>query len=235
MTTQLYEQHELPLADIARLGLSNNKGINLQETDLQALLAGRRTGIIRLENLQAEGVHIPALDAKLSVQPASDGSLELRIHPIYKEAPYPEYLTDVEAEKLQRGDTVNISKTIFRDNSPLDILVEFDRETNEFIITDTDKIIIPETVNNQPLTYEQKEHYRKGKEVQLNDETTIQFTGTDRQGVRSNKLALVASIIVDGGVSFMLYKGLEALFNKPGHNKEEAKEHQKTYGQQLAR
>jgi hypothetical protein len=41
--------------------------------------------------------------------------------------------------------------------------------------------------------------------------------------VRSNKLALIASILVDGGLSYILFKGLNALFNKKRDEKEAAK------------
>lgn len=40
------------------------------------------------------------------------------------------------------------------------------------------------------------------------------------QGIRSNRLALIASIIVDGGVSYMLYRGLNAVFGKKQDPKE---------------
>jgi dsRNA-specific ribonuclease len=69
-------------------------------------------------------------------------------------------------------------------------------------------------INGVPLTAEQKERYKKGKEVATEDGTTIQYSGTDKQGVRSDKLALIASLIVDGGMSYIVFKGLNALFNR---------------------
>lgn len=38
-------------------------------------------------------------------------------------------------------------------------------------------------------------------------------------GIRSNKLALVASVLIDGGLSYMVYKGLNALFNQKREQK----------------
>ena len=35
--------------------------------------------------------------------------------------------------------------------------MEYDADTNEFIVTDTENVIAPEEVNDQPLTAEQKE------------------------------------------------------------------------------
>ena len=117
---------------------------------------------------------------------------------------------------LEKGDIVNLQKMIFDDEGHAkEVLVEFDKDTKEFIITDTEKIQAPGRVNGVPLTEEQKEKYRKGKEVQVDqDGTTLQYSGTEKQGMRSDKLALIASILIDGGVSYMLYKGLNALFGQ---------------------
>lgn len=168
-----------------------------------------------------DGFHISELDAKLSLRPDAEGQPELLLHPIYKEADYPEFLTDVEAEELQKGQAVNIWKIVKdAEDRPKDILVEYDPETREFIITDTAKIVVPDLINSEQLTPEQKEQYRKGKAVELSDGTVLQFSGTTSQGVRSNKLALVASILIDGGISYMLYKGLHALFGEKPDEKE---------------
>jgi hypothetical protein len=224
MIKQIYKRQDLPLGDLQRIGLAAGDQIMLDEDDLKALLAGRRTDMLRLENLSADGVHIPALDAKLSVKPNDAGILELMVHPIYREPETPSFLTDTQAEMLEKGEVPNLPKTIFDGGGhQKEVLVEFDKDTNEFIITDTEKIQAPDMVNGRPLTAEQKERYRKGKEVETEDGTTLQYAATEKQGIRSDKLALIASILIDGGVSFVLYKGLNALFNKkqdkaPGKN-----------------
>ena len=204
------------MADLERIGLAKNGRLSLDEDDLNALLSGRRTDMLRLENLQADGIHIPALDAKLSLRPNAAGDLELLVHPIYKEIEPPYFLTAEEAQQLEKGEQVNIDKVIVdKEGNAKEVLVEFDRETNEFIITDTEKILAPEEINGLPLTPEQKERYRKGKEVETADGTTIQYAAKEKQGIRSDRLALIASVLIDGGVTYLLFKGLNALFNKP--------------------
>lgn len=216
MIKQIYNEQLLPMADLERIGLARNGRLSLDEDDLSALLSGRRTDMLRLENLQAAGIHIPVLDAKLSLRPDADGTLELLVHPIYKEITPPYYLTAEEAEELEKGDAVNIDKAITdKEGKTKEILVEFDRETNEFIITDTEQILVPEEINGLPLTPEQKERYRKGKEVETADGTVVQYAATEKQGIRSDRLALLASVLIDGGVSYLLFKGLNTLFNKP--------------------
>ncbi|WP_345948991.1 DUF4099 domain-containing protein [Mucilaginibacter sp. PAMB04274] len=224
MTQQIFNERELPLAELEKIGLAKDGKLQIEPGALQALLAGRRTEMVRLADLSMDGFHIAQLDAKLSLRPDANGKPELLLHPIYKEAEYPEFLTDVEAEELQKGQAVNIRKIIKDEKGkPKDILVEYDPETREFIITDTEKIIVPDLINNEKLTMEQKERYRKGKSVELPDDTIIQFSGGDSHGIRSNKLALVASILVDGGLSFMLYKGLHALLGEKQDEKERAR------------
>jgi hypothetical protein len=63
---------------------------------------------------------------------------------------------------LEKGEKVNIDKVIVdKDGKAKEVLVEFDRETNEFIITDTEKVLAPEEINGLPLTPQQKERYQK--------------------------------------------------------------------------
>ena len=215
MNQQLFDVQDIPVDDLNKIGLIQDGGLVLDRDDMDALLSGRRTSMLRFENLSFDGFNIPALDAKISLQRGAEGELQLMMHPIYKKAEYPAWLTDTEAEKLEKGEAVNLEKMIFDDEGHLkDVLVEFDQETNEFIITDTEKIIAPDKVNNEPLTAEQKERYRKGKEVELSDGTAFQFSAAEPKGLRSNRLQLVASIMIDGGLSFILYHTLNAIFNR---------------------
>jgi hypothetical protein len=216
MIKQVFNKRDIPVDELERIGLAKDGVVLLDVDDLNALLAGRRTDMLRLEHLELDGVHIEALDAKMSLRMAKDGQVELLLHPIYREPEVPSFLTSTQAEMLEKGDIINLQKMIFDDEGHAkEVLVEFDKDTNEFIITDTEKIQAPDQVNGVPLTEEQKEKYRKGKEVQVdNDGTTLQYSATEKQGMRSDKLALIASILIDGGVSYMLYKGLNAFFGK---------------------
>lgn len=210
------------MEELEAIGLARDGKILLEESDLEALLAGRRTQMLRLENLAAEGIHIAALDAKLSLKSDASGNLELLIHPIYRKPQHKGYLTDGEATLLEKGEMANIVKELSDTNgNRSEVLIEFDRDTNEYIITDTDQILVPERVNGEALTPDQKERYRKGKEVELDDGASFCYAATEREGLRSNKIALVASILIDGGLSFMLYQGLNALFGQK-HNAQSA-------------
>ncbi len=229
MIKQKYNIQDIPIGDLQRIGLAKDGILMLDQDDLTALLSGRRTDMLRLENLNADGLHIPSLDAKLSLRPDTEGRLALLLHPIYREPEVPSFLTDTQAEMLEKGDVPNLQKMIFDgEGNPREVLIEFDKDTHEFIVTDTERIQAPDEINNIPLTAEQKKRYRMGEEVETADGTTLQYSGTEKQGIRSDKLALIASILIDGGVSYVLYKGLQALFGK-----KQDKEHGANYQQAL--
>lgn len=209
-----YHEDDLPVKDLETIGLAAGGQLLLNVDDLKALLSGRRTSLLELHDLEAENVKIKSINAKISLKPNEKGQMDLLIHPIYRNAEIPELLTKSEAVQLQKGDVGSVLR-IALDNhgNKKEMLVEYDPETKEFIVSDTEKILAPDMVNNEFLTQSQKENYRKGKEVQIPDGTRFSYSATDRHGIRSNKLALVASILMDGGLSYMVYKGLNALLN----------------------
>ncbi len=210
-----FDEQELPIKDLETIGLAAGGQLLLNVDDLKALLSGRRTGLMELRDLEAENIKIKSLNAKISLQPNSEGKIDLIIHPIYRKAVTPDFLEDNEAQQLQKGEVDNFLKTtVDNHGNKKEMLVEYDVETREFIVSDTEKILAPDMVNNEFLTAAQKENYRKGKEVQIADGTKMAYSGVDRHGIRSNKLMLVASILIDGGLTYMIYKGLNALFNQ---------------------
>ena len=210
-----YNEDHLPFSDLEKIGLAANGQLLLNIDDLKALLSGRRTGMLHLHDLQDENIRIKSMDAKISLMPNKDGKMDLLIHPIYRKAQTPDYLDAGEAESLQKGDVASLLKiTIDNHGNKKELLVEYDPETREFIVSDSEKILVPDMVNNEFLTEAQKKKYRKGEEVELADGTTFNYSATDIHGIRANKIALVASVLIDGGLSYMLYKGLNAIFNK---------------------
>ncbi|OKS86672.1 DUF4099 domain-containing protein [Mucilaginibacter polytrichastri] len=224
-----YNEKDLPMKELETIGLAEKGQLLINVNDLKALLSGRRTGLLNLKNLEAENIKIKALDAKISLQPAGNGKTELLVHPIYRKPATPDFLEDFEAKELEKGEVASLLKvTKDRKGDTKEVLVEYDPETREFIISDTEKVMAPDMINGEKLTPAQKENYRKGKEVALTDDTKLNYSGKDVNGIRSNKLALIASIIIDGGISYMLYTGLNAMFGEK-HDETTAKSLSKGY------
>ncbi|MES2063410.1 MAG: DUF4099 domain-containing protein [Bacteroidota bacterium] len=214
MLQEVFEEEDIPIAEFENIGLSKDGRISLAEHDLKALLSGGRTNLLRLHDLEDGDVKIMNLDAKLSLQRNATGGLDLLIHPVYREMMTPAYITDDEAEKLSTGELSTLDKVVTIDGTKKEVLIEFDKDTQEFVITDTGRILAPDLVNNQELTPEQKLRFKKGKEVELPDGTKLRFSATAAEGIRSNRLHLIASLLLDGGISYMLYKGLKAMSDK---------------------
>ncbi|MEJ2884663.1 DUF4099 domain-containing protein [Pedobacter sp. GR22-6] len=200
------------LAELQKLGLANDGKLHLSKTDREALLSGGRTDLISLHDLKSESYRIDQLDAKLSLSWKSNGEAELKLHPIYKEASYPPGLTDEEAQQLQVGQTSSILKRIKEaGEQQKDYLFEFDPDTREFIKTETGKVKSPDLVNGEKLNEQQKQDYQDGKEVELSDGTRFKYSGVETQGIRSDKAFLLASVFLDGGLTYVIYHGLKAL------------------------
>src|SRR5690606_37402834 len=141
------EIKELPLAEMETLGLYDGKGkFNLDPKDMEALLAGRRSSLITLKELDADGFRIERLDAKISFYRKTDGKVGFRLHPIYKAPVVPDLLDKSEAAVLISGKLahVNVSKPGAEKEF---IVFEYDPETKEFISYDPDKVLAPEKIN----------------------------------------------------------------------------------------
>ena len=210
-----FKEKDLPLKELETIGLASDGQLLLNVNDLKALLSGRRTGIMQLQNLEAQNIKIKSLDAKISLRRKPDGKVDLLIHPIYRKPATPDFLDESEARQLESGEIENLLRvTTDSKGNKKELLVEYDKDTREFIISDTEKIMAPDMVNGEFLTAAQKERYKKGKEIEMADHTKLNYSGVDIHGIRSDKLHLVASILIDGGLSYMVYHGLNALFNK---------------------
>lgn len=216
MINQNYKEKDLPINEMEAIGLVSNGKLNISSENLNALLSGKRTDLVRLTNISSEGVTIKELDAKISLNPNAGGKLNLLLHPIYKSAQAPNILNEAEIKSLQNGTVRNLLKEVGEGGKKKTILVEFDNETNEFLKIDSAKIVAPESVNDQLLTQVQKKKFMEGQEVDLPDGTVLQATGKNNKGVVSNRGMLLVSLLLDGGVSYMLMKGIQAL----GKNKQ---------------
>ncbi|RFZ91069.1 DUF4099 domain-containing protein [Mucilaginibacter conchicola] len=219
-----FKESELPVDELETIGLAAGGQMLLNVNDLKALLSGRRTDMLHLENLETESIKIKSIHAKISLRRNENGKADLLIHPIYRKPATPDFLDDNEAKQLEKGEVASLLKiTVDDKGNKKEVLVEYDAETREFIVSDTEKILVPDMINSEFLTPAQKEAYRKGKEVKLADGTILNYSGTDSQGIRSNRLALIASVLVDGGLSFMVYQALNAAFGKKHDPKESKK------------
>lgn len=91
------------------------------------------------------------------------------------------------------------------------LLFEFDEDTKSFVGVDRESIIVLEEVNGVKLTPEQKREFKDGKAVTLNDGTEFQFSPSSPNNLKSNRQFLIASLLLDGGMSYLLFHVLKNL------------------------
>lgn len=206
------QNHKLfPINEMEQLGLFKNGKPLLKDEDLAALTSGRRTDMISLHDLHSKSFVIKQLDAKLSLTTNGNGNPILNINPIYKEVkPHP-LLNKTEHNQLEAGELQSIVKNLKDNGMEEKLVIEFDSDTREYISYNPKNVKAPEKVNGVVLTEKQKDAFKKGEVVQLNDDTSIQHTVTNSKGIKSDRSALVLSVLLDGGISYLLLRGIKNL------------------------
>ncbi|MCL4638340.1 MAG: DUF3945 domain-containing protein [Olivibacter sp.] len=316
---------QLPKEDLQALGLLKDGQLKLDQRNQDILLNGRITPLMRLDNINVDGLGIKSLDAKLSLQMKQDGNVGLYVHPIFKEpVAHPNLapeenrdfsrggahekqtsaygrITDfgsahykddpknstsyfVELEKLNGektkiwgvdlaralkesgkgiGDAVqlefkgrefvqvelngkyeqkeryswNVTDFVPENKKQQSTIYEFDKETNSFVAVDSEDILVPEEVNGMPLSEDQKKKLKKGQVVDLEDGTAIQASPANAKNgfLQSNRKLLIASVLLDGGMSFVLIKGIQLLTEFMNRKKDENQEYNKGYRDALVK
>lgn len=213
--------NELPKQEMESLGLIDKAGnYILSPEDVESLLAGRRTNLMSLKDLDASGFHINQLDAKLSLERKLDGQVGFKLHPIYKQPLIPPLLDEDEAQALISGKRQSIDK-IIPGPGKKEIVFEYDPDTREFIFYDPSLVIAPDKINGYKLKDWQKDDFQKGINVRLPDGTELQHRATDPKGIRADRAALILSVLIDGGISYLLIRGLRHLLNSDKQQAEE--------------
>lgn len=90
-------------------------------------------------------------------------------------------------------------------------VIEYDPKTRQFMDYDPKKLKIPEQINGESLSMEKKKKLREGEVITLADGTQVQIRTSDKNGLRSNRGFLVLSILIDGGLSYLLVTGIARL------------------------
>ena len=218
----LFLESELPVDDLTRVGLWKDGKPAISSENLHAMLAGRRSELITLENVQADSFLIRQLDVKLSLHRSASGWISLQAHPIHHHIQKHPLLNEKEMEQLTGKSLSNIAKTLDEaDGKVTTRIFEYDDQTKEFISYTPQEVQPPERVNGELLTPKQKEAFQFGEPVKLSDGTTFQHSAAESKGILSDRIALVISVIMDGGISYLLLRGLRNLLKDNQPKKDE--------------
>jgi len=208
----LFQQSQLPLEQLSTLGIYHQDQLLLNPEEIGALLSGRRTDLISLHHLKGEKFDIERLDARLSLHRDEHNEVDLLIHPIYHSPRKHPLLTESEMHELIRGKKDFIAKSIqIEEGISAMYNIEFDPVTNDFVGYNVPEVQAPDLVNGIMLDAEQKEAFKKGMLIELPDGTRFQHRVTQPKGLLADRRELILSMLVDGGISYLLIKGIQPL------------------------
>jgi len=211
----------LPMQDLRIFGIYKDGKFTIPEEQVRALRNGRMTDIVELKNLKGKNVEIDSLPARLSIVKGDNGEPSLRIDPVYREPNSHPHLSEDERQRLIRSEIANIRKSYVDKNGNVQTeIIEYDQETKQFMSFDPRAIKAPEAVDGQTLSPEQKKKYKEGEVVELADGTEFQLSTIDKRGIRSNRNGLILSVVLDGGLSYLLITGIQRMLGKKSREEE---------------
>ena len=215
------KQNELPMKDLEIFGVFKEGKFTIPEKEVNALKKGQMTDIVELKDLKGKDIHIEKLPARLSIVRGEDGNPSLRIDPVYKEPNIHPDLSDSERKQLVNKELANIKKSyVDKEVTIQSEIIEYDQRTKQFLSFNPRDINAPHSVNNQELSPQQKKKYKEGDVVQMADGTEFQLSPSSPKGLTSNKKGLVLSVMLDGGISYLLFTGISKLLGKDSPEKE---------------
>ncbi len=208
-------QNTLPMKDLEIFGIIRDGRYTIPEKEINALKNGKMTEVVELTDLKGKDIQIDKLPARLSIVRGEDGNPALRIDPVYKEPRFHPDLSEVERNQLVKKELANIKKSyVDKEGNIQSEIIEYDQRTNQFFSFNPRDIKGPQEVNGEPLNPQQKKKYKEGEPVKLADGTEFQLSPTSAKGIRSNKSGLVLSVMLDGGLSYLLLTGVGKMLGK---------------------
>ena len=208
-------QNVLPMKDLEIFGIVKDGEFTIPEKEIHALKNGKMTDIVELRDLKGKEVQIDRLPARLSIVRGEDGNPALRIDPVYKEASAHPDLSESERNQLVKKELANLKKSyVDKDGNIQSQVVEYDHRTKQFLSYNPRDIKAPHQVNVEELSPQQKKKYKEGETVTLEDGTEFQLSPSSPKGIRSNNKGLVLSVLLDGGLSYLLITGVEKMLGK---------------------
>lgn len=208
-------QNGLPMKDLEIFGVVKDGKFTIPDKEVNALKNGGMTDIVELKDLKGKDFQIDRLPARLSIVRGEDGNPALRIDPVYREPNKHPNLNEEERIQLVKKELANIKKSyVDKDGNIQSEIIEYDERTKQFLSYNPRDIKAPQSVNGFELNPQQKKNYKEGETVQLADGTEFQLSTYSPKGIRSNKTGLVVSVLLDGGISYLLMTGINRMIGK---------------------
>lgn len=224
---------EIPYREFEMLGLSKKDVLSFPPRTLNALLSGNRTSLIRFNYVSlGSSDNKFSIDAKLSLRRSLDGKVHLNFHPVNKAPKNAFDLTPKEIAHLEKNEANFIDKKIRGEDGKLkDAKICLDKITNEYVAINRETVKAPEQINNTVLTEKQKEEFKEGKTIKVenqeyklnpNSEIGISNANGDDNGISrvrfkhsnysSSELLIDLALIASGLGGFVMLEHLANVF-----------------------
>ncbi|TDS06599.1 DUF4099 domain-containing protein [Sphingobacterium paludis] len=208
----LFKKAELPREALQTLSLLKNEHLAIDNDNLEAMFAGRRSALIAMSDIQLDNIRIARLEAKLSLSRTDSGEVELLIHPVYRN-PQKHYLLDQQVMgELMDGEKPNhVVELKLGDDHVKRMVVEYDADTREFLAYDAASVHAPVMINGKDLDADQRVAYRLGQKVSIYDDTTVQYRVSEPKGILSNTEKVILSFEENSKVRHVMLDDLKNL------------------------
>ncbi|MDR0415538.1 MAG: DUF3945 domain-containing protein [Prevotellaceae bacterium] len=177
-----------------------------KEGRLEKMLQGKKTDLLPIAIADKDsGVTINTY-ARLSLKQDDEGKIHFKANLLRNDLDLTQYcghaLTSEDKASLQRtGNLGRIIEVKFKgDENPKKIFLSLDRQTNELIAFDAEKVKIPTAIAGKELTVEQQQALREGKSVKVEGmksaaggefSNTLQFSAVEKRFVFTNNIPKV--------------------------------------------
>ena len=179
-----FKIEDLSENDLSKIGLTKEDISRLPKITYKALMSGGRTALMRITKNE-NGIS-KEIDAKLSLSKNENGTTQINLHPVNAIAQNIFNLGADQTAALELGKRKCIKTTHVVNGEEKKLLVYFDKDTNEYIGVEKDKITPPKKINGQELSSEHQQDLKDGKEITL-DQNKVRLDPTEETGIRGTQ------------------------------------------------
>src|SRR5690606_6197303 len=179
-----YTLKDLPIKAMEAYGINMKDIFNLPPRTINALLRGRKSSFMQLNNVKITPDSNPiSIEGKLQFVKKEDDKLGINFYPARTVLENKFNLDEKELKSLVQNETANINKVLHTQKGERkELIVSFDHFMNEFVAVDKNKIRAPKEINSVPLTEQQKAEFISGRPIKV-DNSFYRLNITNEIGV----------------------------------------------------
>ena len=172
----IIKANEIPVRQLAMVGLNEKMLFGLHPKELERMLCGRLSPLMA-ELKVREGKRMVTFPGKLRLVKGRDGNVDLMVYPVRKHMANDYNLSSEQMKKLQDGKPLFV--TVNKDGVEEKLILQRDEQTNIVMSMRQKDLRVPQAIGDIILGEEQKERFKEGKPIELTKENTRITVGVD--------------------------------------------------------